>query len=90
MTLYIKRCHMKLYESVLSENGRIIIPSSLRKLKGYKTGQKLSLIADKIGIRVVTQEEALTALQELAKAKVPKGHSLSEELIADRKKDYHE
>ncbi len=71
----------------LSENGRIVIPASIRSSLGLEPGEEVILIVDDGELRVTTSRKRAERAQRLVRRHVPKGVSLATELIADRRKE---
>ena len=71
----------------LGEGGRLVIPAEYRKALGVKTGDELVLILEDKTMRVLTPHEAIKRAQAVVRSYVPEGVSLSDELIADRRKE---
>ncbi len=69
---------------VLGRQGRLVIPAEVRAALGLSPGDRLHLHLT--GDRLVLQrpEDALSELRRLGAA-VPRGRSLVEELLADRR-----
>ncbi len=68
----------------LGQNGRIVIPASVRKSLGLKQGQRLRLHLDN---QKIVLEKTDDALKELQKRFSVIKQSLSEELIQERRKE---
>lgn len=71
----------------LNENGRIVIPASIREAVGLKRGQEVILWAEKGEVRISTAAKRIQRAQELVRKYVPEGVSLSDELIAERRRE---
>jgi AbrB family looped-hinge helix DNA binding protein len=71
----------------LGEGGRLVIPAEYRKALGVKTGDELVLILEDKTMRVLTPREAIKRAQAVVRSYVPEGTSLSDELIAERRKE---
>jgi AbrB family looped-hinge helix DNA binding protein len=71
----------------LGEGGRLVIPAEYRKALGVETGDELVLILEDKTMRVLTPREAIKRAQAVVRSYVPEGHSLSDELIADRRRE---
>jgi antitoxin PrlF len=69
---------------VLGQQGRIVIPTKVRAALGLAPGERLHLHV--VGHRLVLerQQDAAAELRGLA-ANVPRGRSLVEELLAERR-----
>lgn len=75
---------MSKIKTILSESGRVVIPSKYRKALGLKPGDELFLILEDGEIRVISARQAIRRAQALVRRYVPEGRSLSEELIQER------
>jgi AbrB family looped-hinge helix DNA binding protein len=73
--------------TTLAEGGRIVIPASYRKALGVKTGDKIILRLEKGEVHVISRAEARRRAQEYVTSRIPKGVSLVDELIRDRRKE---
>ncbi|HZZ40387.1 MAG TPA: AbrB/MazE/SpoVT family DNA-binding domain-containing protein [Acidobacteriaceae bacterium] len=71
----------------LNENGRIVIPAAIREAVGIKRGQEVILWAEKGEVRISTAANRIRRAQELVRKYVPEGVSLSDELIAERRRE---
>jgi antitoxin PrlF len=71
----------------LNENGRIVIPATMRAALGLQAGDEVILIVDDGELRLTTASRRIERAQRLVRKHVPKGVSLSAELIADRRRD---
>jgi AbrB family looped-hinge helix DNA binding protein len=71
----------------LNENGRIVIPASIREAVGLKRGQEVLLWAEKGEVRISTMANRIRRVRELARKYVPEGVSLADELIAERRRE---
>lgn len=71
----------------IGEGGRIVIPSRIRHAIGAEIGDKVTLSVKNNSLRITTQKEALRRLQALVRKHVPKGVSLVDELIRDRREE---
>ena len=71
----------------LNENGRIVIPASIREAVGLKRGQEVLLWAEKGEVRISTMANRVQRVRELARKYVPEGISLADELIAERRRE---
>lgn len=69
----------------LSANGRIVIPVSHRKALGLKPGDEVVITLGDGELRLSTARHALRRLQTLVRKHVPKGVSLADELIRERR-----
>lgn len=79
---------MESIKTKLKNGGRIIIPSSFRKLMHINDGDDLILHIDNNVISITTPESALKTLQnKLKKSLKDNSVSLTNELIQDRRKE---
>lgn len=69
----------------LNENGRIIIPASFRKALGIAPGDEVILRLDEDELRLTTRKHRVARAQRNARKYVPRGVSLADELIAERR-----
>jgi bifunctional DNA-binding transcriptional regulator/antitoxin component of YhaV-PrlF toxin-antitoxin module len=71
----------------LGEGGRLVIPAEYRKALGVEVGDDLVLVLEENDLRVLTPQEAIRRAQALVRKYVPEGRLLSDELIADRRRE---
>jgi len=71
----------------LGEGGRIVIPAEYRKALGVEVGDELVLVLEEDSVRVSTPREAIRRAQAAVRSYVPEGKRLSDELIAERRKE---
>ena len=69
----------------IGEGGRLVIPAEYRKALGVATGDDVVLILEGENIHISTPKQGIRRAQELVRAYLPEGLSLSEELIAERR-----
>lgn len=69
----------------MTQGGRIVIPAAYRKVLGVQIGDELLLQLEGGALRVYTRVEALKRAQQLVRKYVPKGVSLVEELLRERR-----
>jgi AbrB family looped-hinge helix DNA binding protein len=74
-------------EVTLGTNGRIVIPSEVREALGLGEGDKLTLTATPGGITLTTPAMAIRRMQQELARLVPRGRSLADELIAERRRE---
>ncbi len=48
---------------ILGESGRIVLPASIRKEFGMTAGERLTVIAEPTGIRILTRKMALESIR---------------------------
>jgi AbrB family looped-hinge helix DNA binding protein len=73
--------------ATLNESGRIVIPASIRRLLGVQPGDEIILLVENDEVRMTTARRRMERAQQLFKQYVGKGARLSDELIADRRKE---
>lgn len=73
--------------SRINENGRIVIPAAIREAVGLQRGQEVILWAEKGEVRISSPLARMRQAQELVRKYVPKGVSLADELIAERREE---
>ena len=71
----------------LREGGRLVIPAEYRKALGIKPGDEVLLTLEDGEIRVVSTRQAVARSQALLRRYIPKGRSLSGELIKQRREE---
>jgi AbrB family looped-hinge helix DNA binding protein len=70
----------------VNENGRVVIPSSIRKALGIEVGDEVMLRIEDDELRITTQQRRIQRAQRRARQYVKPGTSLVDELLADRRK----
>lgn len=71
----------------VTQGGRIVIPADMRRRLGIEVGEDVNLALDGESVRILTRKESIRMAQELVRTFVPKGVSLVDELIADRRRE---
>lgn len=71
----------------ISEGGRVVIPAEYRRLLGLKVGDEVILQADGQELRLFSRRQGIRRAQELVRQYIPAGRSLSDELIAERRRE---
>jgi antitoxin PrlF len=74
-------------KTTIREGGRLVIPAAYRKALGLKPGDEVFLTLEDGEIRVVSTRQAIARAQTLLRRYIPKGRSLSEELIKERREE---
>ena len=74
-------------KTIIREGGRLVIPAAYRKALGLKPGDEVLLTLEDGEIRVVSTRQAIARAQTLLRHYIPKGRSLSEELIKERREE---
>jgi AbrB family looped-hinge helix DNA binding protein len=69
---------------IVGESGRIVLPASIRKEFGIEPGERLTVIGEPTGIRILTRKMALESIRAgiIEKRGTLKG--ILEEFIAER------
>ena len=71
----------------IGEGGRIVIPARYRQALGLHTGDEVVLQLEEREIRILSMRQAIKQVQASVKRYVPKGRSLSGELIQERREE---
>ncbi len=71
--------------TTLAEGGRIVIPASYRRTLGVRPGDEVVLRMADGEIRITTRAQARRRALEYVQSLVPKGESLADELIRERR-----
>ena len=69
---------------VLGENGRIVIPSSIRRELGLKTGDRLTVISSDHGIRLLSMKMAIDEVRQSILAERGSLKGILEEFLEER------
>ena len=69
----------------LGTNGRLVIPAKVRKALGLSPGDSLLMTVRNGELLIRTPAEAVTRAQQIVQRHLPQGHSLSEELLRQRR-----
>jgi len=72
--------------SRINENGRIVIPSSFRKVLGIEPGDMLVMRIENNELRIATLRQRLSWARDAVRRHVSRSTSLADELIAERRK----
>lgn len=78
---------MDVIRTKVTQGGRIVIPAEMRRRLGIEVGEDVNIALDGESIRILTQKESIKRAQALVRKFVPKGVSLVDELIADRRRE---
>ncbi len=78
---------MQEIQAVIGQNGRVVVPSEYRKKLGLSPGDKVLLILDAGGIRIIPTAKAVFRAQELVRRYIPGKRKLSDELIFERREE---
>ena len=71
----------------IGEGGRIVIPAEYRRALGLKVGDDVTLSLDDGELRLTTRRAAIKRAQRILRQYVPEGRMLSDELIAERRRE---
>ena len=74
-------------KTTIREGGRLVIPAAYRKALGIKPGDEVILVLEDGEMRVISTRQAIARAQTLLRHYIPKGRSLSEELIKERREE---
>lgn len=69
----------------MGEDGAIAIPEGYREALGVRAGEDLIVQFEDRELRLFTITEGVRRAQEIVRRYVPEGHSLSDELSAERR-----
>jgi AbrB family looped-hinge helix DNA binding protein len=75
--------------SKLNDNGRIVIPASVRQQMGLRPGDTLLLRVSGDVLMIEGQQTRIRRVQESLRHLIPSDRVLSDELIAERREDAH-
>lgn len=76
---------MNEHTATLSQEGRVLIPASIRHALGLKAGDALILSTDKGELRLRRRQDGLRQLQQRLKRLREPGNSAVEELLRERR-----
>jgi AbrB family looped-hinge helix DNA binding protein len=71
----------------LAEGGRIVIPAEYRLALNLHVGDEIILHLEDGALRIYTPSQAIKYAQEMLHPHLPRGRSLSDELIVERRKE---
>jgi AbrB family looped-hinge helix DNA binding protein len=71
----------------VNENGRVVIPAAFRKAMGIRAGEKVALRMEDDELRITTMKKRLERAQRNVRKYIKAGISLSDELIAERRRE---
>jgi antitoxin PrlF len=69
----------------VNENGRVVIPVSIRKALGINVGDEVVLRIEDNELRILTLKQRIERAKRLVRQHVKPGTSLVDELIAERR-----
>ena len=73
--------------SKVQDGGRIVIPAEYRRALGLNVGDDVVLSLEAEEIRILSRKEALRRAKTLVRRYVPEGTVLSDELLAERRRE---
>ena len=71
----------------LNEQGALVLPTSIQRALGLRPGDEILLRVENDELRMTTTAKRVKRAQQLFKKYVGEGIRLSDELIADRRKE---
>jgi AbrB family looped-hinge helix DNA binding protein len=71
----------------LNENGRVVIPATIRQKLGLSAGDTLLFSIDGDALRVESHRARIRRVQESLRRFIPSERCLTDELIADRREE---
>jgi AbrB family looped-hinge helix DNA binding protein len=83
--MYTEKCPIKEAHVRMNENGRIVIPASFRKALAINAGDEVILQLEDEELKITTRKHRIARAQRNARKYVPRGVSLADELIAERR-----
>jgi AbrB family looped-hinge helix DNA binding protein len=88
--IYTRMCHNVATMDIeartkLNENGRVVIPASFRKALGMAAGDEIVLRIEDDELRITTLKRRLERARLRIRKYVKPGHSLVDELLAERR-----
>ncbi len=78
---------MQSLTSKVDSLGRVLLPAKVRRQLSLRPGSQVILSFDNRKIEIKTPEQALKEAQDHVCGLVPRGVSLADELIAERRKE---
>ena len=70
----------------VNENGRVVIPASVRQALGINPGDEVVLRVEDDELRITTMKHRIERAQRLVRRHVKPGTSLVDDLIVERRK----
>ncbi len=71
--------------TTVAEGGRIVIPASYRRALGVRPGDEIVLRFEDGEVRITSRVQARRRAREYVRSLVPKGESMVDELIRERR-----
>lgn len=73
------------YRVKIAENGRMVLPASVREALGVRKGGDIVLTLDERGVTLRSLDQTIREVQQLAKKYFPRGKSVVDEFLAERR-----
>jgi AbrB family looped-hinge helix DNA binding protein len=73
------------YRVKIAENGRMVLPASVREALGIRKGGDVVLTLDERGVTLRSLDQTIRDVQRLAKKYFPRGKSVVDEFLAERR-----
>lgn len=74
-------------KAVMDGQGRVCVPEEIRRSLGIHPGDTLVLKMDRDGLKMIPIRAAVLRAQGLVRRYVPENHSLSDDILADRREE---
>lgn len=74
-------------KTIIRKDGRVVIPAKYRRALGLKPGDEVVLVLEGDEIRVVSTRRAIARAQAMVRRYIPRGRSLAQELIRERREE---
>lgn len=71
----------------IGAGGRLVIPAAYRQAMGVKEGDEVLMRLEDGEVRIYTRAQAIRRAQEIVRRHVPKGVSLVDELMRERRRE---
>jgi len=78
---------MPIFKTKITEDGRVVIPPEYLQQMGLQPGDKVIMQLKESEIIIFTPDRAIERAQALVRSFIPEGHSLVDELIAERREE---
>ena len=75
------------FKTKLGQNGRMLIPAECRQAMNLAVGDDITILVENGEATFFTLDHAVKRAQTIMKKYLKKGENLSEQLIADRRKE---
>lgn len=75
------------YRARIDRSGRIVLPQPVRESLHLDFGDEILVVQTADGYRIETPEQALQAAQDYLCSLVPRGVSIADELLAERREE---